>query len=137
MAISIMNNMAAQMSLSELNKNLNKSRQVTEKLSSGLKVVTAKDDGAAYNISEKLDVLVLSLNQDKQNVQNAISMLKVAGGGIENIVAELEALKRLAIDAATDTNTDEDRKILQKIFGQTIANIDDIATTTNYNGKQL
>ncbi len=59
------------------------------------------------------------------------------GGGIDNIVEELRSLKELAINAANDTNTDEDRQTIQKEFIQRMDTINDIATTTAYNGKTL
>ena len=78
-----------------------------------------------------------SLEQDIQNVQNGSSMLKTAHGGIENIVDELRSLKELSINAANDSNTDEDRKIIQKEFDQRRENIDEIAQWTTYNTKPL
>ena len=59
------------------------------------------------------------------------------GGGIDNIVEELRSLKELAINAANDSNTDEDRRTIQKEFVQRMDTINDIATTTAYNGKTL
>ena len=75
--------------------------------------------------------------EDNQNVQNGSSMLKVAEGGVNEIVEELRNLKELALNSANDTNTDIDRKTIQKEFNQKMENINDIATTTNYNGKTL
>lgn len=65
-------------------------------------------------------------------------MLKIARwGGVANVADIIKELKELAINAATDTNTDDDRAILQKKFDQALENINDIATTTNFNGKYL
>ena len=80
---------------------------------------------------------IRALEQDVQNVQNGSSLLKTALGGIQSIVDELRELKELAIDAANDSNTDEDRRIMQKVVEQKKANIDDIAAGTTFNTKSL
>lgn len=92
---------------------------------------------SGYVISEKMREMVRTLNQDHQNVQNGSSLFKVVDGAINSIVDELRNLKELAINAANDTNTDADRTTIQKVFDQKKANINDIATSTNYNGKIL
>jgi len=137
MAMVVKNNMAAQLTLGELNKNVSKAGDLLAKISSGQRINSAKDDSAMYAISEKMREQIRSLLQDNQNVQNGSSLLKVAEGGVDNIVEELRNLKELAINAANDTNTDSDRATIQKEFTQKMANINDIATMTNYNGKIL
>ena len=137
MSMVVKNNIAAQMVLGELNKNNNKLGKALEKVSSGQKINSAKDGASNYAISEKMRVEIRSLAQDKQNVQNSSSLLKIADGSINNIVEELRNLKELAINAANDTNTDGDRATIQKEFTQKMSNINDIATTTNYNTKTL
>ena len=137
MAMVVKNNLSAKMTLGELNKNVNKAGQLLTKIASGEKIVSAKDDAANYAISEKMREQIRSLTQDNQNVQNGSSLFRIAEGGIDNIVEELRNLKELAINAANDTNTDADRQTIQKEFNHKIANINDIATMTNYNGKIL
>lgn len=137
MSMVVQHNAAAQLALGELNKNINKVGDLLTKVSSGQRINSAKDDSAMYAISEKMREQIRSLLQDNQNVQNGSALFKVAEGGINNIVEELRNLKELAINAANDTNTDSDRATIQKEFVQKIANINDIATTTNYNGKTL
>ena len=131
------NNIAAQLALGELNKNISKAGDLLAKVSSGQKINSAKDDSAMYAISEKMREQIRSLLQDNQNVQNGSNLFKIADGAINNIVEELRNLKELAINSANDTNTDSDRATIQKEFTQKMANINDIATTTNYNGKTL
>ena len=137
MAMKVLNNSAASMSLSELNKNTSKLGKALAKVSTGQRITGASDDAASYAISEKMREQIRSLDQDIQNVQNGSAMLKVAHGGVENIVEELRSLKELAINAANDSNTDADRAIIQKEFDKRRDTIDDIATTTNYNTKTL
>ena len=137
MAMVTKNNIAAQLVLGQLNKNQSKLEKELAKVSSGQKITGAKDDSAMYAISEKMREQIRSMEQDTQNVQNGSSLFKIADGGISNIVEELRNLKELAINAANDTNTDQDRATIQKEFSHKMANINDIATTTNYNGKTL
>ena len=80
---------------------------------------------------------IRSLFQDDQNVQNGSSMIRTAERGIDQIVQNLRTMKELAIDAANDSNTDEDRAIIQKELNARRAVINDIAIGTQYNGKIL
>lgn len=137
MAMTVMNNSAAMLSLGELNKNITEMGKRQKKLSSGMKINSAGDDASSYAISERMRAQLRSLDQDEQNVKNGASLLKVGDGGISNIVDELRNLKELAINAANDSNTDADRAIIQKEFNEKMANIDDIASTTNFNGINL
>ena len=125
------------MTLGELNKNISNQGKSAKKLASGMKINSAGDDASAYSISERMRAQLRSLDQDIDNVKNGRALLKVAAGGIDNIVDELRNLKELALNAANDTNTDEDRATIQKEFDQKMANINDIAQETNYNGKIL
>ena len=137
MAMTVMHNAAAQHALGVLNKNSTALGKSLRKVSTGQKLNSAQDDASAYSISEQMRSKIRALEQDVQNVQNGSAMLKTAEGGIQNIVDELRELKELALDAANDSNTDDDRRIMQKVFDQKKDNINDIATATNYNGKRL
>ena len=133
----VSHNASAQLALIEFNKNNDKLRKSLDKVSTGQKIFSAKDDSSAYSISEKMREQIRTLGQDRQNVQNGSSLLKIAAGGIESIIEELRTLKELAIKSANDTNTDLDRATIQKEFSQRTANIEDLVTSTNYNGKIL
>lgn len=137
MAMVIANNMAAQLTLGELNKNNKTLGKQLKKVSSGMRINGAGDDASGYAVSERMRARIRSLDQDIRNVQTGSSLLKVADGGVSNIIDELRHLKELALNAANDTNTDIDRATIQKEFEQKMANINDIATETNYNGKTL
>lgn len=137
MAMTVLNNTSAMMTLGELNKNINRVGKDLKKVSTGTKITSAQDDASGYAISERMRVMMRSLGQDEQNVKNGRFLLHVAAGGIDNIVEELRNLKKLALNAANDHNTDADRATIQKEFDQKMANINDIASETNYNGKIL
>ena len=137
MAMTVVNNPSAMMTLGELNKNVSKLGKQLKKVAAGVKITGAGDDTSSYAISERMQARIRSLNQDESNAKTGISMLKVASGGIESIVEELRSLKELAINAANDSNTALDRATIQKEFDQRRENIDNIAVETNYNGKIL
>ena len=137
MALVVASNMAALNTYNTLKKNDKKMANNLEKVSSGMKINSAKDDASGYAISERMRVQIRALNQDDQNVKNGKSLLFVAHGGIQEIVNNLRTIKEMALNAANDTNTDEDRAIIQKELEQRKLQIDDIASTTEFNGKYL
>ncbi|MBQ6975674.1 MAG: flagellin [Selenomonadaceae bacterium] len=136
MAMVVKNNMSAVRTLATLNNNNVALNDSLSKVASGLKINTAKDDASGYAISERMRVQMRSLDQANQNTQNASSLMKVAEGAVERTVDILRTLKQKAIDAATDTNTDDDRETIQKELDQFIDQIDDNALVT-FNGKYL
>ncbi len=137
MAMTILNNTGTTKSLGQLNKNINAMGKVLVQSASGMKINGADDDASGYSISEKMQAQLRSLEQDVQNVRTGKNLINTAAGGIDEIIQELRNLKNLAINAANDHNSDLDRATLQKEFDQRMENIDDIASTTNYNGKLL
>lgn len=135
--MTILNNTAAAMTLGELNKNVSQVGKQLAKVSSGQKITGAGDGASEYSISERMRVQIRGLEQDIQNAKNGKSLLRVAEGGIQSIIDELRGMRELALKSANDTNTDLDRATIQKEFNSRRDNIDDIANTTNYNGKLL
>lgn len=136
MAMVVKNNMSAIRTLSTLNGNNASLQDSLSKVASGLKINSAKDDASGYAISERMRVQIRSLDQANQNSQNASSLMKNAEGAVERTVDILRTLKQKAIDAASDTNTDDDRATIQKELDQLIDQIDDNALIT-FNGKYL
>jgi len=132
----VKNNMSALSTLNTLNKNQSALKSSLEKVSSGMKINSAQDDASGYAISERMRVMIRSLDQANENTQNGNSLMKVAEGAVSKTVDILDTLKKKAIQAATDTNTDDDRKTIQKEIDQLIDQIDDNALVT-YNGKYL
>ena len=137
MAIKVRNNLAAMRSLGQLNINITELGKALTKVSSGQKINSAGDDASGLAISEQMRVRIRALNQDVQNVKNGSSMLEIASGGVGNIVDVLREMKKLAIDAANDSNSDEDRRTIQKELTQRMLTINDVAIGTAYNGKRL
>ena len=132
----VKNNMSAVQTLGTLNKNSSALAKSLQKVSSGMKINSAADDASGYAISERMRVMVRSLDQADANTQNGVSLMKVAEGAVSSTVDILRTMKEKAINAANDTNTDADRQIIQKELDQSIDQIDDNANVT-YNGKTL
>jgi flagellin len=136
MAMVVKNNMSAISTLNTLNRNSSALTKSLAKVSSGMKINGAADDASGYAISERMRVQIRSLDQDNQNTQNGISMMKVAEGAVSSTVEILKTLKQKVINAANDTNTDADRQTIQKELDQSIDQINDNANVT-FNGKYL
>lgn len=136
MAMVVKNNLSAKNTLNQLDKNDKATAKSLKKLASGMKINSAGDDASGLSISERMAVQIRSLDQDNQNSQNGVSMLKTAEGAVSSTVDILRTLKEKAINAANDSNTDADRATMQKEFDQAIQQIDENAQQT-YNGQTL
>ena len=136
MAMVVKNNMAAVNTLNTLNKNQSELSKSLQKVSSGMKINSAGDDASGMAISERMRVQVRALDQDDNNTKNGSALLRTAEGAVQSTIEILKTLKDKAINAANDTNTDEDRALIQKEVDRLIDQIDDNALTT-YNGKYL
>ena len=124
-------------SLGQLNKNITRMGKTLTKVAGGQKRNSVADGASEVAISEKMRQQIRSLGQDQQNVQNGAAMIKTASGGVEDIVDVLREMKKKAVDAANDSNTDEDRATIQKEINQLRSTINDVAIDTQFNGKRL
>ena len=108
-----------------------------EKLSSGMRINRAADDAAGLAISEKMRGQIRGLNQAIRNAQDAISLIQTAEGALNETHAILQRMRELAVQAASDTNTDEDRQAIQEEINQLAAELTRIGNTTEFNTKTL
>jgi len=108
-----------------------------EKLSSGQRVNRAGDDAAGLAISEKMRGQIKGLNMATKNAQDGISMIQTAEGALNETHAITQRMRELAVQAANDTNTMEDREKLQLEVDQLIAELDRIGNTTEFNTRVL
>ena len=137
MALTINTNVAslnAQRNLSNSQGALNKSMQ---RLSSGLRINSAKDDAAGLAISDRMTSQIRGLNQAARNANDGISLAQTAEGALQETTNILQRMRELAVQSANDTNTDADRASLNAEFSQLVSEIDRIAGTTSFNGKVL
>jgi flagellin len=111
--------------------------QSVERLSSGLRVNSAKDDAAGLAISMKLTAQGRSLNQAIRNAQDGISVVQTAEGGMNEIHNILTRMRELAQQASTGTLADGDRTALNNEFADLKSEITRISDTTEFNGLSL
>ncbi|ACA56035.1 flagellin [Clostridium botulinum] len=108
-----------------------------ERLASGMRINRASDDPAGLAISEKMRAQIRGLEMASRNVQDGISMIQVAEGGVKEIQSMLQRMRELAVQAANGTNSPEDRKNIQDEINQLTKGIDDIANGTEFNTIKL
>ncbi len=107
------------------------------KLSSGTRINKAGDDAAGLAISEKLKANIRGTQQATRNAGDGISMIQTAEGGLNETSNILIRLRELSVQAASDTVGDTERKFADLEFQQLTQEVDRIATSTQFNGKQL
>ena len=108
-----------------------------EKLSSGLRINRAGDDAAGLAISEKMRGQIKGLDTAVKNAQDAISLIQTAEGALTETHSILQRMRELAVQAASDTNTNVDRNQIQLELDQLREEIDRISRTTEYNTMKL
>jgi flagellin len=108
-----------------------------QRLSSGLRINSAKDDAAGLAISERLTAQIRGLNQAMRNANDGISMLQTAEGAMDEVGNMLQRMRELAVQAASDTVSDADKASLQSEFTALRSEIGRITTSTEYNNNKL
>ncbi|WP_370680800.1 flagellin [Comamonas sp. GB3 AK4-5] len=137
MAMSINTNVVsinAQRNLSLTGSSLATSMQ---RLSSGLRVNSAKDDAAGLAIAERMNASAKGLAVAARNANDGISLAQTAEGALGKVGDMLQRMRELGAQSANATNSDSDRKALQAEASQLSAEIDRVAKTTSFNGKKL
>ncbi|MDP2003358.1 MAG: flagellin [Desulfurivibrionaceae bacterium] len=137
MAITVNTNVAslnAQRNLSKSGSTLTKS---LERLSSGLRINSAKDDAAGLAIATRMNAQVRGLNQAARNANDGISMAQTAEGALQESGNILQRIRELAIQSANDSNSASDRGALNAEVQQLLAEAQRISVTTQFNGKNI
>jgi flagellin len=111
--------------------------QAMERLSTGSKINSAKDDAAGLSITNRMTSQIRGMAKAINNVNDAISMSQTAEGAMGNVGDILQRMRELAVQAGTGTNNDSDRASLQLEVSQLKQQIQDIATKTNHNNIKL
>ncbi|MDA3128605.1 flagellin N-terminal helical domain-containing protein [Aliibacillus thermotolerans] len=133
----INNNIQALNAYRNLNQNQLQVSKNLEKLSSGLRINRAADDAAGLAISEKMRSQIRGLKQAERNAMDGISLIQTAEGAMQEIHSMLQRMRELAVQAANDTNTDDDRKQIQKEINALLDEVDSISEKTEFNTKKL
>jgi len=111
--------------------------QSMERLSTGSRINSAKDDAAGLAISERMSAQVSGLNMAVRNANDAISLLQTADGATQEISNMLSRMRELAVQAASGTYTTTDQAALDLEFGELMNEIDRIAANTEWNGAAI
>ena len=130
-------NMAANIAANSLTRNERSMGQTMERLSTGIRINSAKDDAAGLAISSKMTSQINGLNQAVRNANDAISMIQVAEGAMKGITDMMQRMRELAVQAISDSNTTSDRTALNNEFVALAAEIERVADNTQWNGTNL
>ena len=137
MGMSIYNNLTAMSALHENNRNEKSLAKMLKRAASGMKINSAGDDASGYAISEKMRVKLRALEQNDRNVKNGAYMLRTASGAVQEQTNLLKPIKQKVIDASNDTNTDQDREVIQKEIDHCYSQMADIVYDTEFNGEKI
>lgn len=108
-----------------------------QRLSSGLRINSAKDDAAGLAISERFTSQINGFAQAQRNANDGISMAQTSEGALSTIGDNLQRLRELAVQSSNATNSSGDRQALQAEVSQLTSEIDRVAQSTNFNGVKL
>ncbi len=108
-----------------------------QRLSSGLRINSAKDDAAGLAISTRMSSQITGLNQASRNANDGISLAQTAEGGLQSITDSLQRMRELSVQASNATNTATDRAALQQEVDTLVQQINTVASQTAFNGVKL
>ena len=108
-----------------------------QRLSSGLRINSAKDDAAGLAISERFTSQIRGLDQARRNANDGVSMLQTAEGSLQSTGDILQRVRELAVQSSNATNSAGDRKAIQAEVGQLLSEADRISQTSEFNGLKL
>ena len=137
MSLVINNNMMAANTARNLSATYGRLAKSVERLSTGMRINSAADDAAGLAIREGMRAEIAALKQGVRNAQDGISMIQTAEGALAVIDEKLIRMKELSEQASTGTYTNEQRMIIHSEFAAMAAEIDRIATATDFNGIKL
>ena len=130
-------NMPASIAANSLTRNDRSMTATMERLSTGLRINSAKDDAAGLAISSKMTSQIRGLDQAVRNANDAISMIQVAEGAMKEVTNMFQRMRELAVQAISDSNTANDRAALNNEYKQLSAEVQRIAENTQWNGTNF
>ncbi len=137
MALTVNTNVASLNTQKNLNKASDALSTTMQRLSSGLKINSAKDDAAGLQISNRLTSQINGLNVAVKNANDGISIAQTAEGAMQESTNLLQRMRELALQSANGSNSDEDRASLQQEFNALSGELTRIANTTTFGGRNL
>jgi len=137
MASTINTNLSSLTAQRNASKSQNDLSTAINRLSSGLRINSAKDDAAGLAISERFTSQIRGLNQAVRNANDGISLAQTAEGALASSGSILQRVRELSVQSANASNSGSDRKAIQAEVGQLLSELDRISTTTEFNGQKL
>lgn len=137
MAMVINTNISALNAQRNLSKTQSTLQTAMQRLSSGLRINSAKDDAAGIGIASRMTSQIRGLSQAVRNANNAVSVAQTIEGGLDEIHNMLQRMRELAVQAADDSNTSTDRTSLNAEFSALRTEIDRIANSTKFNNQSV
>jgi flagellin len=137
MTLSINTNLASLNAQRNQSKTSNDLSTAIARLSSGLRINSAKDDAAGLAIADRFTSQIRGVNQAARNANDGISLAQTAEGSLSSVTDNLQRIRELAVQSANATNSSSDRASLQLEVTQLVAEIDRVATQTSFNGTNL
>lgn len=130
-------NMSAKITNQQLLRTEDKMTAVMERLSSGFKLNHAKDNPSGMAISNKMILQIDGLSQSSKNASNGTSVMQTADGALSEVTDLIQRMRELSVQAASDSNTPDDRKAIQKEIDSLKQEVDRVSKDTEFNTKSL
>ena len=137
MAIYVNTNVSSLNAQRQLMKSGNSLDTSFQRLSSGLRINSAKDDAAGMQITNRLTGQVNGLNQGNRNANDGISLAQTAEGALDEVTSMFQRIRTLAQQASNGSNTDEDRLALQEEIRSLASEVNRVAEDTTFGGQNL
>ena len=137
MSSMINTNLASLNAQNNLTKSQSSLTTSLQRLSSGLRINSAKDDSAGLAIASRMTAQIGCLNQASRNANDAISLSQTAEGAMGQVGDILQRMRDLSVQSANGTNSSSDRATIQNEVDQLTSEIDRISGTTEFNGNKL
>ena len=137
MSLVVGTNTSAQFAQDALRANQRKTATATERLSTGLRINSARDDAAGLAISQSMTSQIRGLNQAVRNINDGVNLLQTAEGGLSSITDMLQRMRELAVQSANGTYSNTQRAYLQKEAAVLQEQIGKVVDTTTWNDKKL
>ena len=130
-------NISAMIANNQLTKTESALDRAIERLSSGLRINSSKDDAAGLQISNRLTAQINGLNQGNRNANDGIALAQTAEGALDEVTNMLQRIRTLALQSANGTNTTADRTSLQSEVAQLSSEIARISCKTTFAGNEI
>jgi flagellin len=136
MGLTVNTNTASLVAQRNVSRNVSELERTIERLSSGSRINSARDDAAGLAISTRLTSQIRGISQAVRNGNDGISLSQTADAALNDIGSAVLRIRELAVQAASDTNTEDDRKALQQEVSALTAEVTRVAEETEYNGNK-